>query len=129
MSKQHLLSAAESAAYGAKLSGVEVAVHHPTPLSSPVITALAKVHACSFIESESFSAALNAAMGSVLAGKRTFIACSVPNSLDDIYTVAYNRLPVVMTNASRPLGTYSIRQDHSDIMAMRDSGWIIFMPE
>jgi len=129
MSKPHFLSAAESAAYGAKLSGVEVAVHHPVPLSSPVITALRKMHACSFIESESFSSALNVAMGSVLAGKRTFIACSAPTAGDDIYTVAYNRLPVVMMNISRPLGTYSIKQDHSDILSIRDSGWIIFMPE
>ncbi|MCX6815553.1 MAG: hypothetical protein NT120_01745 [Candidatus Aenigmarchaeota archaeon] len=121
MSKPHILSAIESLSQGARLAVAEMIVSHPTPFSA----SFAKN---TNLETESFSAALNAAIGAELGGKRTFVFGQV-NSLDDMNHASYMRLPLVMGNVSRSLGTYSTKQDHSDIMSVRDTGWIIFMPQ
>jgi pyruvate/2-oxoacid:ferredoxin oxidoreductase alpha subunit len=129
MSKPHLLSVEESAALGAKLSQVEVCASHPMPFSVSIADELRKIHACQFIDCGSLSASVNAAIGASLGGKRAFVPTSIPRSIEDIFTAAYMRLPLVIANISRPLGVYSIKHDHSDITALLDSGCLIFMPE
>lgn len=123
--KGHIVSSAEAAAYGAKLSAVDIVCNYPTYFSTSISNGLKDLPV---IESDSFSSALNVAMGSELGGKRAFIASSVPIS-EDIHTTSYMRLPVVISNISRPPGTFSIKHDNTDVFSMRDAGWLIFMPE
>lgn len=129
MPKPQLLSVEESAALGAKLSQVDVVANHPMPFSAGIADELRKMHpSCHFIDCSTLSSSINAAMGASL-GKRTFVPVSIPKSVEDIFTLSYMRLPVVFTNVSRPLGTFSIRHDHSDVAALLDSGCLVFMPE
>lgn len=130
MAKMQLLSVEESAAIGAKLANVDVCAHHPMPFSADIADELKRIHpVCNFIECYSLSAAVNAAIGASLGGKRVLVPTSVPKSIEDIYTAAYMRLHMVFVNISRPLGTYSIKHDHSDIAALMDAGCLVFMPE
>ena len=47
-----------------------------------------------------------------------------------IYIAASNRCPIVMSLVNRALSApINIHCDHSDVMGMRDSGWIILMSE
>lgn len=129
MPKPHAFSTEESAALGARLSGVEVVTSHPMPFSSAIISELRKNEGMKFIECSSVSAAANAAIGASLGGKRVFVPTSIPKSIEDIFTMSYMRLPIVFANISRPLGPYTIRHDHSDVAALLDAGSLIFMPE
>jgi pyruvate ferredoxin oxidoreductase alpha subunit len=124
--KPHILSSAEAAACGAKLSCVDMVCSHPMPFSAEIADAAKMLNV---LHADSFSSALNTALGSELGGKRAFVISSIPQSLEDMFTASYMRLPVVLANVSRPIGTFSIKHDHSDVLAMRDSGWLIFMPE
>lgn len=129
MSKPHLLSSTGAAALGAKLSQVNAVSYYYTPFAADITSALKALHECAFIESGSFSAAMNSAIGSEIAGSRSFVVSSVPKSVEDMSLASYMRLPVVIANVSRPLGANSIKQDYSDVLALRDVGCLIFMPE
>ena len=81
-----------------------------------------------FIPVESEHSAMSAAIGSCAAGARTYTATS-SQGLALMYEILFiapaMRLPIVMTVANRSLsGPISIWNDHSDIMAARDIGWI-----
>ena len=124
-------SASETVAMGVKLCGVQSVVNYPLPLSSDVnnkIMGLIKSgYLCDFNDANSMNAAFNMAIASALIGKRTFLATSVIDALDDFYNVAFQRLPMVVVNISKSLGASTISQDHSSLI-LRDSGWIIFSP-
>ena len=125
MSKGHILSSAEAAAHGARLSFADIVCSDPAPFAADIAKNLRHMP---FINADSFSSALNAAMGAELGGKRAFVVASSPVD-ESMYTASYMRLPVVFTNVSRPPGTFSAKHDHNDVFTMRDSGWLMFMPE
>jgi len=129
--KLDFLSASETVAIGVKLCGVKSVVNYPLPLSSDVnnkIMGLIKSgYLCDFNDANSMNAAFNMAIASTLMGKRTFLATSVIDALDDFYNVAFQRLPMIVVNVSKSLGASTISQDHSSLI-LRDSGWIIFSP-
>ncbi len=81
-----------------------------------------------FIPVESEHAAMSTCCGSSAAGARTFTATSSQGLvlMNEIMFIAPAlRLPIVMTVVNRSLsGPISIWNDHSDIMAQRDTGWI-----
>ena len=81
-----------------------------------------------FIPVESEHAAMSTCCGSSAAGARTFTATSSQGLVlmnEIMFIVPALRLPVVMTVVNRSLsGPISIWNDHSDIMAQRDTGWI-----
>jgi pyruvate ferredoxin oxidoreductase alpha subunit len=81
-----------------------------------------------FIPVESEHSALSAAIGSAAVGARVYTATSAQGLalMHEILFIASGmRMPMVMTVANRALSApISIWNDHSDIMAERDIGWV-----
>ncbi len=83
---------------------------------------------CEFINVESEFAALSVAIGASAAGARSYTATASQGLLfmgEAVYNAAGLGLPIVMTIGNRAIGApINIWNDHTDSMAMRDSGWI-----
>lgn len=81
-----------------------------------------------FVPVESEHSAMSCCCGSVAAGARTFTATSSQGLalMHEILFIASGmRLPMVMAVANRSLSApISIWNDHGDVMAARDTGWI-----
>ncbi|MCF8033410.1 MAG: pyruvate ferredoxin oxidoreductase [Desulfarculaceae bacterium] len=81
-----------------------------------------------FVPVESEHSAMSCCVGSSAAGARTFTSTSSQGLAlmhEILFIAASLRLPIVMAVANRSLsGPISIWNDHSDIMAERDIGWI-----
>ncbi|HKK54989.1 transketolase C-terminal domain-containing protein [Marinobacter sp.] len=88
---------------------------------------------CEFLNVESEFAALSVGIGSSAAGARTYTATASQGLLfmaEAVYNAAGLGLPIVMTLANRAIGApINIWNDHTDAMAMRDSGWIQLFAE
>ncbi len=86
-----------------------------------------------YIPVESEHAAMSACIGASAAGARTFTATSSQGLLfmyEVLFIASALRLPIVMVIANRSISApISIWNDHSDVMTMRDSGWIQFFAE
>ncbi|MEJ2210371.1 MAG: pyruvate ferredoxin oxidoreductase [Anaerolineae bacterium] len=86
-----------------------------------------------FVTVESEHSAMSACVGASAAGARVMTATSA-NGLalmwEILYIAASNRCPIVMSLVDRALSApINIHCDHSDVMGMRDSGWIILFSE
>jgi len=83
---------------------------------------------CEFINVESEFAALSVAIGASAVGARAYTATASQGLLymaEAVYNAAGLGLPIVMTVGNRAIGApINIWNDHSDSMAMKDSGWI-----
>ena len=83
---------------------------------------------CAFINVESEFAALSVSIGASAAGSRVYTATASQGLLymtEAVYNAAGLGLPIVMTVANRAIGApINIWNDHSDAMALRDSGWV-----
>ncbi|NVM21008.1 MAG: pyruvate ferredoxin oxidoreductase [Desulfobacterales bacterium] len=81
-----------------------------------------------FVPVESEHSAISVCVGSSAAGARTFTATSSQGLAlmhEILFIAPALRTPIVMVVANRALsGPISIWNDHSDIMAERDVGWI-----
>ena len=81
-----------------------------------------------FVTVESEHSAMSASIGSAATGARTYTATSSQGLalMHEILFIASGmRLPIVMTVANRALSApLSIWNDHGDIMAEKDIGWI-----
>jgi len=81
-----------------------------------------------FIPVESEHSAMSVCAGSSAAGARTFTATASQGlalMAEIVYCVSALRLPMVMVVANRSLNSpLSIWNDHSDVMMVRDSGWV-----
>ncbi|MFP3868451.1 MAG: transketolase C-terminal domain-containing protein [Desulfobacteraceae bacterium] len=81
-----------------------------------------------FINVESEHSAISACIGTSAAGARTFTATSSQGLAlmhEILFIASAMRFPIVMAVANRALSSpLSIWNDHSDIMAARDIGWI-----
>ncbi|MGA7834019.1 MAG: transketolase C-terminal domain-containing protein [Acidimicrobiales bacterium] len=88
---------------------------------------------CEFINVESEFAAMSVAIGASATGARSYTATSSQGLLfmtEAVYNAAGLGLPIVMTLANRAIGApINIWNDHSDAMAVRDSGWIQLFAE
>jgi pyruvate ferredoxin oxidoreductase alpha subunit len=86
-----------------------------------------------FVPVESEHSAISVCCGTSAAGARTFTATSSQGLAlmhEILFIVPALRLPIVMTVANRTLsGPISIWNDHSDIMAERDIGWVQIFAE
>jgi pyruvate ferredoxin oxidoreductase alpha subunit len=86
-----------------------------------------------FVCVESEHSAMSACVGASAAGARVMTATAA-NGLalmwEILYIAASNRCPIVMSLVNRALSApINIHCDHSDVMGMRDAGWIIFFSE
>ena len=77
---------------------------------------------------ESEHAAMSACIGAAATGARTFTSTASQGLLlmyENLFIASAFRLPIVMVIANRSVSApISIWNDHSDVMTIRDSGWI-----
>ena len=81
-----------------------------------------------FVSVESEFSAASVVLGAAATGARAYTATASQGVLlmsEVLFNIAGMRVPLVMTVANRAVGApLSIWNDHSDSMAVRDSGWI-----
>lgn len=121
-----------------KLANADVIAAYPITPQTHIVEHLAELVAdgeldAAFIPVESEHSAMSACLGSAAAGARTFTA-TAGQGLELMHEVLYVasalRLPIVMTVANRALSApLSVWGDHSDVMAVRDTGWIQIFTE
>lgn len=122
-----------AAAEAAKLADVDVVAAYPITPQTHIVEHLAELVAdgeldAEYVPVESEHSAISACIGSVAAGARTFTAsCSQGLALmhEILFIASALRTPIVMAVVNRALSApINIWNDHSDIMAERDCGWI-----
>ncbi|MDT7042872.1 transketolase C-terminal domain-containing protein [Candidatus Nitronereus thalassa] len=117
----------------------EVAACYPISPQTHIVETLSclvkagEVGPCQFLNVESEFGALSVLIGASAAGARTYTATTSQGLLfmaEAVYNAAGLGLPIVMTIANRAVGApINIWNDHSDSMALRDSGWIQLFAE
>jgi pyruvate ferredoxin oxidoreductase alpha subunit len=120
------------------LCNADVVAAYPITPQTHIVEHLAEMTAngeldAEFIPVESEHSAMSACLGSSATGARTFTA-TAGQGLELMHEVLYvassMQLPIVMTVANRALsGPLSVWGDHSDVMAVRDTGWIQIFTE
>ncbi len=122
----------------AKLANPDVIAAYPITPQTHIVEHLAELVAngeldAEYIPVESEHSAMSACLGSAAAGARTFTATSSQGLAlmnEVVYVAAPMRLPIVMAVANRALSApLSIWADHSDLMSVRDTGWIQIVTE
>jgi pyruvate ferredoxin oxidoreductase alpha subunit len=120
------------------MANADVVAAYPITPQTHIVEHLAELVAngeldAAYIPVESEHSAMSACLGSAAAGARTFTA-TAGQGLELMHEVLYvassMRLPVVMAVANRALSSpLSVWGDHSDAMAVRDTGWIQIFAE
>lgn len=86
-----------------------------------------------FIAVESEHSAMSTCIGAQAAGARAISAtssCGLIYMSEVLYVAASCRLPITLAVSCRALsGPININNDHSDIMSVRDSGWLMLYAE
>ncbi|MFH1651623.1 MAG: transketolase C-terminal domain-containing protein [Chloroflexota bacterium] len=122
----------------AKLANADVIAAYPITPQTHIVEHLAELVAegeldAEFIPVESEHSAMSACLGSAAAGARTFTATAgqgLELMHEVLYVAASMQLPIVMAVANRALSSpLSVWGDHSDMMAVRDTGWIQIVAE
>mgnify|MGYP001626350416 CR=1 FL=1 len=133
MAKKVGIEAAIAIAEAAALADVDVVSAYPITPQTHIVEHLAHLVAdgilnAEFITVESEHTALSAALGASLTGARTFTSTSAQGLAlmnEIVYITSSMRAPVVMALANRALSApINIWNDHSDVMSVRDTGWI-----
>ncbi len=133
-----ILTGNHAVAYAVKLSRVKVVSAYPITPQTTIVEKIAEMIAkgemdAEFVNVESEHSALSVVYGSALAGLRSFTATSSHGLLymyEMCWWVSNSRLPLVMAVVTRTIGPpWNIHTDHTDLMTLRDSGWIIAMAE
>ncbi len=115
------------------LANADVIAAYPITPQTHIVEHLSELVAdgeldAAFIPVESEHSAMSACLGSAAAGARTFTA-TAGQGLELMHEVLYiassMQLPIVMAVANRALSSpLSVWSDHSDAMAVRDTGWV-----
>ena len=121
-----------------KLANADVIAAYPITPQTHIVEHLAELVAdgeldVEYIPVESEHSAMSACLGAAAVGARTFTA-SAGQGLELMHEVLYvassMRFPIVMTVANRALSApLSVWGDHSDAMAVRDTGWVQIFTE
>lgn len=116
-----------------KMANTDVIAAYPITPQTHIVETLAEMVAngeldAEYIPVESEHSAMSACLGSSAVGARTFTA-TAGQGLELMHEVLYvassMRLPIVLAVANRALSSpLSVWGDHSDVMAVRDTGWI-----
>jgi pyruvate ferredoxin oxidoreductase alpha subunit len=138
MAKRVGMEVSIAAAEAVKQANVDVISAYPITPQTHIVEHLSELVAngeldAEFIPVESEHSALSVCVGSEAVGARSF-TCTSSQGLalmsEITYIVSSMRLPMVMIVANRALsGPISIWNDHSDVMLIRDCGWIQFFAE
>ena len=122
----------------AKLARVEVIAAYPITPQTHIVEHLSEIVAngeleAKYINVESEHSAMSACCGASATGARTFTSTSAQGLelMHEILFIASGmRFPIVMATVNRALSSpLSIWGDQSDVMAARDSGWIMLFCE
>ena len=133
MAKREGIEVSLAVAEAAKLANADVVAAYPITPQTHIVEHLADLVAdgeldAAYIPVESEHSAMSACCGASAAGARTFTA-TAGQGLELMHEVLYvasaMQLPIVMAVANRALSApLSVWGDHSDAMAVRDTGWI-----
>lgn len=133
MSRRVALEASHAVAEAVRMADVDVIAAYPITPQTHIPERLAEMVAdgelnAAYIPVESEHSALSTCLGSAAVGARTFTA-TAGQGLELMHEVVYvassMRYPVVMAVCNRALSApLSVWGDHSDAMAVRDTGWI-----
>jgi len=121
-----------------KLASADVVSAYPITPQTHIVERLAQMVAdgeldANYIPVDSEHSAMSGCLGASAVGARTFTA-TAGQGLELMHEVLYlassMRLPIVMAVCNRALSApLSIWGDHSDVMAVRDTGWIQIFAE
>ena len=133
MSRRVALEGSHAAAEAVRMADVDVIAAYPITPQTHIPERLAEMVAngelsAAYIPVESEHSALSTCLGAAAVGARTFTA-TAGQGLELMHEVVYvassMRYPVVMAVCNRALSApLSVWGDHSDVMAVRDTGWI-----
>jgi pyruvate ferredoxin oxidoreductase alpha subunit len=121
-----------------KMANPDVVAAYPITPQTHIVEHLAELVAngeldAEYVPVESEHSAMSACLGSAAAGARTFTATASQGLAlmnEVVYVAPPMRLPIVMAVANRALSApLSIWPDHSDMMSVRDTGWIQIIAE
>ncbi|HEY40353.1 MAG TPA: pyruvate ferredoxin oxidoreductase [Dehalococcoidia bacterium] len=121
-----------------KLANADVVAAYPITPQTHIVEHLAELVAsgeldAEYIPVESEHSAMSACLGAAATGARAFTA-TAGQGLELMHEVLYvassMQLPVVMVVANRALSApINVWGDHSDMMAVRDTGWVQIVVE
>ncbi|MBW2038512.1 MAG: pyruvate ferredoxin oxidoreductase [Deltaproteobacteria bacterium] len=122
-----------AAAEAVKQANVDIIAAYPITPQTHIVEHLSELVNngeldAEFVPVESEHSAMSVCSGSSAVGARTF-TCTSSQGLalmsEIVYAVSSLRLPMLMILANRSLNSpLSIWNDHSDVMSIRDCGWI-----
>ena len=133
MSNVEIMTGNQAAAYGAKLSKVQVISAYPITPSTPVTEIIAQwvekgELKAEYIRVESEHSVMAVCVSASTVGARVFTATSSHGLLymhEQLHWAAGSRLPIVLCCVNRAVGApWSIFNDQQDSIAQRDTGWI-----
>jgi pyruvate ferredoxin oxidoreductase alpha subunit len=138
MGKRIGMEVSIAAAEAVKQANVDVISAYPITPQTHVVEHLSELVANGELDAEFFCvesehSALSVCVGAAATGARTF-TCTSSQGLALMSEITYIasglRLPLVMIVSNRTLSSpLSIWNDHSDVMSIRDCGWIQFFME
>jgi pyruvate ferredoxin oxidoreductase alpha subunit len=138
MGKRVGMEVSIAAAEAVKQANVDVISAYPITPQTHIVEHLSDLVANGEMDAEFFCvesehSALSVCVGSEATGARSF-TCTSSQGLALMSEITYIasglRLPIVMILANRTLSSpLSIWNDHSDVMSIRDCGWIQFFTE
>lgn len=132
--KDKLLTGNEAAAWGARLSKVEIFPNFPITPQTECIETIAQWVAdgefdVEYLRMDSEHSVLSAAVGASATGSRVFVTSSSQGLMlmfEELYIASGMRLPMVMVNVSRALSApIALWCDHNDFLSTRQSGWVM----
>ena len=133
MSNVEIMTGNQAAAYGAKLSKVQVISAYPITPSTPVTEIIAQwvekgELKAEYIRVESEHSVMAVCVSASTVGARVFTSTSSHGLLymhEQLHWAAGSRLPIVLCCVNRAVGApWSIFNDQQDSIAQRDTGWI-----
>jgi pyruvate ferredoxin oxidoreductase alpha subunit len=138
MGKRIGMEVSIAAAEAVKQANVDVISAYPITPQTHIVEHLSELVANGELDAEFFCvesehSALSVCVGAAATGARTF-TCTSSQGLALMSEITYIasglRLPLVMIISNRTLSSpLSIWNDHSDVMSIRDCGWIQFFME
>lgn len=127
------LEGSQAIARAVALCRVDVVAAYPITPQTHIVENLSRLVAdgdmhTEFVSVESEFSAASVVLGAAVAGSRAYTATASQGVLlmaEVLFNIAGMRIPLVMNVANRAVSApLSIWNDHSDSMAVRDSGWI-----
>lgn len=121
-----------------RLADTDVVAAYPITPQTHIVERLSEMVAdgelnANYIYVESEHSAISACLGAAAVGARTFTSTAgqgLELMHEVLYLVSSMRLPIVMAVSNRALsGPLNVWGDHSDVMAVRDTGWVQYFAE